>query len=146
MPGVLANEFNLYLFYFASDNIPGWNGTFVKVRDPDNDLNIACITFENYRDIKFGGPNDEAISGHPLAEYGLQAYSFQLVENSPWIEERIDMNKVHPLHSDSLFDGLKHYIYFFHDSCYEVLCKSYTFEFSGKKNMKEFVAFKLAEM
>lgn len=36
---------------------------------------------------KYGGPNDEAHAGHPLAQYGLGLYGLYLVENSPWIHE-----------------------------------------------------------
>jgi len=110
------------------------DGTYVYIRNT-NDTGIACITFEFYRQFKFGSPNDEAIKGHPLFKLGLRPYSFLKVLNSEWIKELIKMNKVHPEHKDEYFKDCKHFIYFFHDSCFEVVCDSYKFEVSVNKSI-----------
>lgn len=73
---------------------------------------------------KYCGPNDEAHGGHPLAKYGLGFYGLFEVENSPWIEEMIVANRVHPRHSDSLFSGYKHYIACFKDIKFESVCRT----------------------
>ncbi|AMK76003.1 hypothetical protein EDE11_108108 [Methylomonas methanica] len=46
------------------------------------------------------------------------------VENSPWIAEMKVANQVHPNHSDSLFDGKKHYVACFKDVKFESVCRS----------------------
>ena len=40
----------------------------------------------------------------------------------------MEMNRVHHLHKDEYFDDCKHFIYFFHDSCFEIVCGSYSYE------------------
>lgn len=86
---------------------------------------VAIVTFNQCRSMMFGPPNDEAFKGHPLAVRGLKPYSFFLVEESSWLRKLIDMNKVHPYHKDSLFDGYKHYILSFHDSVFECICTEF---------------------
>jgi hypothetical protein len=71
---------------------------------------------------KYGGPNDEAHGGHPLAKHGLGIYGLYLVENSPWIHEMMVANRVHPRHSDSMFSRDKHYIACFKDVKFESVC------------------------
>jgi hypothetical protein len=73
---------------------------------------------------RYGGPNDEAHGGHPLAKYGLGLYGLFEVENSPWIEEMMTANRVHPRHSDSLFAGRRHYIACFKDVKFESVCRT----------------------
>lgn len=85
----------------------------------------ALLHFDSPQQMKYGSPNDEARGGHPLSKYGLGFYGFFEVENSPWIKALMVGNRVHPRHSDSLFDGMKHYIVCFKDVMLEVACDSY---------------------
>lgn len=85
---------------------------------------IAMLHFDSPH-MKYGRPNDEARGGHPLCKYGLGFYGFFKVENSPWIREQMIANRVHDRHTDSLFDGYKHYIVCFKDVMLEVTCRSY---------------------
>lgn len=71
---------------------------------------------------KYGGPNDEAHDGHPLAKHGLGIYGLFVVENSPWVRERMVANRVHPQHSDAMFSRYKHYIACFKDVKFESMC------------------------
>lgn len=71
---------------------------------------------------KYCGPNDEAHGAHPLAKYGLGFYGLFEVQNSPWIEEMVIANRIHPRHSDSLFSGYKHYVACFKDIKFESVC------------------------
>ena len=73
---------------------------------------------------RYGGPNDEAHGGHPLAKYGLGIYGIYEVENSPWIAEMKVANRAHPNHSDSLFEGKRHYVVCFKDLKFESVCKN----------------------
>ena len=127
LPFVLSAGHFVYLFYYLKENDENWDGTYVNIRD-DNDKGIACIKFKGCTQYKFGSPNDEAIEGHPLYKYGLQAYAFFEVKNSEWVKTLMKMNRVHYCHRDEYFDNCKHYIYFFHDNCFEIVCDSYSYE------------------
>jgi hypothetical protein len=99
-----------------------------------NDDVILALHFDSPY-CKYCGPNDEAHGGHPLAKYGLGFYGLFEVENSPWIEEMMVANRVHPRHSDSMFSAYKHYIACFKDIKFESVCR----------NMKE-VAFASSDL
>ena len=104
-PTVWASEHELLVAYFTSD-----------------DDKVAVLRFDSSCH-KFGYPNEEVLSGHPLYQYGLKFYDFHLVENSPWIVELCRQNRVHPRHSDWLFDDLRHWIISFQDTTLEVVGK-----------------------
>src|SRR5277367_3220053 len=75
--------------------------------------------------LKYGGPNDEARGGHPLAKHGLGFYGLYEVLDSPWIEEVKSGNRVHPRHDDSLFSDYKHYVACFKDVMLEVISSEF---------------------
>jgi hypothetical protein len=84
----------------------------------------AVITFSNWANLKAGGPNDEALGGHPLYEYGLKHYSIHRVENSPWLDELERQNSVHPQHSSGRFRASKvHYIFALKEETVECLVR-----------------------
>lgn len=84
----------------------------------------AVITFPLWVDVKVGGPNDEALSGHPLYKYGLKPYSIHRVENSPWLEELERQNSLHPLHlSDQYRRAKNHYIFALKEQTVECLVR-----------------------
>jgi hypothetical protein len=85
--------------------------------------NVHALYFDS-PSCKYGGPNDEAHGSHPLAKYGLGFYGLFEVENSPWIDEMMVANRVHPRHSDSLFSGRRHYIACFKDVKFESVCRA----------------------
>jgi hypothetical protein len=73
---------------------------------------FAVITFQSWSDLKMGGPNDEALNGHPLYNYGLQPYSIHRIEDSPWLDALDRQNAAHPLHSSARFrDSKVHYLF-----------------------------------
>ena len=98
----------------------------VKVLDEKSTDYIALVCFDLCRDFKFGGVNDEALSGHPLYKKGLEPYQMHEVKNSSWIKEMNKMNSVHPYHSDKLFENNKHYIFTFHDNTFECIADNYS--------------------
>jgi hypothetical protein len=66
---------------------------------------------------KFGYPNDEALSGHPLYKRGLVGYGVFEVPNSIWIKQMTEQNRVaFPNPPDST---QRHFIFSFHDSTFE---------------------------
>jgi hypothetical protein len=75
----------------ARQHDPDWHGTYVTVVSPRDTHPGLFVVIEllGCADIRFGGPNDEAIEGHPLHGRGLAAYRAHEVINSAWIEERI---------------------------------------------------------
>lgn len=84
---------------------------------------IYALHFDS-PNCKYGGPNDETHGAHPLAKYGLGFYGIFEVINSPWVEEMMVSNRVHPMHSDSMFSGLHHYIASFKDVKFESVCRN----------------------
>ncbi len=135
LPVVLANEHCVLLAYLVSEPDLNWDGTYVNEVLPDTDGAVAFVKFTRPSVHMFGPPNDEAFSGHPLARRGLQPYSAFEVHNSSWLKMRIKMNRVHHRHSDSLFTGLRHFIFTFHDSTFECLARAFTVAmFNGSLN------------
>ncbi len=84
---------------------------------------IVAIEFILPRAHMLGAPNDEALAGHPLAARGLQAYSAHEVRDSSWIRALETLNRVHRLHSASLFAHLRHFIFTFQDETFECVAR-----------------------
>jgi len=79
----------------------------------------------------FGPPNEEALAGHPLNEKGLKPFGAYEILNSSWLNELEKMNSVHPYHVKSEFmKGKRHIVLTFHDSTFECIADSYTFNTS----------------
>lgn len=136
MPTILSNEHHVYLIFYVSNIDPNWNGKTIHMRTK-NDKGIVTVKFNGFAQFKFGNPNDEAIGGHPYAKLGLEPYAIQKVLNSNWIEELRKMNSVHHYHKDEYFSDYKHYIFFFHDTCFEIVTENYTIENNSMSNMKD---------
>jgi hypothetical protein len=84
---------------------------------------FALVEFESVLAHYFGGPNDEALGGHPLYERGLGRYGVYEVLNSSWLRTMERMNRVHPSHSPAMFEDYRHFIFTFHDTPLELLAK-----------------------
>jgi hypothetical protein len=110
MPVVLAEE-NLLLFGYYLPGAP---------RDRKSDA-CVIVSVELYRAVRFGYPNDEALSGHRYAAIGLLAYRAYEVLDSEWIRELKLANRSHPNHSDRTFEHDRHFIFTFHDSVLEFI-------------------------
>ena len=136
MPTILSNEHQIYLIFYVSNVDPNWDRKTIHIRN-ENDEGVISIKFDRFAQFKFGNPNDEAINGHPLFEHGLRPYSIQKVIESDWIRELIKMNSVHPYHSDEQFSKFEHFIFFFHDTCFEIVAEGYSIEQNPETTMKE---------
>jgi len=79
-----------------------------------------ALSFQ-FRIFKFGHPNDEVLGAHPMAKYGLRHYGIFEVSNSPWIEELKIGNRIHPSHTDDMFDDYKHFIITYKDNTLDVI-------------------------
>lgn len=84
-----------------------------------SDSGCVVIRVEECAILKFGSPNDEALSGHRYGKMGLSCYLAYEVENSDWIDELVAENRFHSRHNDDLFVDLRHFIFTFHDSTLE---------------------------
>ena len=114
MPLVLADEHRLVVAYRTANQVKG-------------DDEVVLVTFD-CMSCFFGGPNDEALSGHPLHGRGLQRYGAFVVRPSSWLSRTEEMNRVHPSHDPDAFGGWKHFILTFHDSLLECLAGSFAVE------------------
>jgi hypothetical protein len=81
----------------------------------------CVIVFESYTQLKFGHPNMDVLSGHPLHKYGLRPYQFHEVAGSPWLAEVKKVNSVHPMDSPEHWADVHHLVIAFHDETLEIL-------------------------
>lgn len=105
---MISNGSRAFVVCLASDPDPDWDGTYVRVVSPADAHPSPFVVIEMWgcAEIHFGGPDDEAIRGHPLHGKGLAGYRAHEVVNSAWIEDAIKVNSVHPHHSDAPFRQL----------------------------------------
>jgi hypothetical protein len=85
--------------------------------------NRVLVSFERASAHYFGSPNDEALNGHPLGGRGLGFYGVFEVRNSSWIRSLERMNRVHPQHDPSRYQGLRHFIFTFQDGTFECIAR-----------------------
>lgn len=111
MPQVLGDGHTVWLSYFL-----GGNG-FSTDR--------AVLRFSGVDSVSFGGPNEEALHGHPLWGKGLTFYSFHEVIGSLWVATRERENSVHEHHRRVRFARLRHFVFTFHDETFECLADGY---------------------
>ena len=127
LPIVLSDEHKVLLAYIVEDTPPDWDGSYVRVVDPSTSGEpLALVEFISYWSFMFGGPNDEAFAGHPLASRGLHPYGAFQIENSSWVRVLEKMNSVHPSHIPERFGRLKHFVFAFHDSTFECVAEGFT--------------------
>ena len=135
-PTIVSNEHNLYLVFYVGNFNSNWDGTNVHMRT-NRDDGIVTIKFDRFAQFKFGNPNDESIEGHPLYNLGLKPYTIHKVVDSIWIKELTKMNSVHPYHKDEQFEKYEHFIFFFHDTCFEIVAEDYSIERNSESNMRD---------
>jgi hypothetical protein len=130
LPHLLANGHKTYLLFYLANPDPDWDGTWVRLVDPSatEPQPLGVVEFRRVHSVKLGGPNDEAIEGHPLHGKGLRTYAAHQVLNSRWIAEAEQVNSVHPHHRGGWHDRLNHYLFCFHDETFECLAEGFTTE------------------
>jgi hypothetical protein len=126
-PHVIAAAGHALVVFYQAVPDPGWDGTSVQIVEPGSAAPAALglIEFTNVHSVEFGGPNDEAIEGHPLYGRGLTAYSAHEVVRSQWIEQEERINSVHRLHRGGWHEWLNHYVLCFHDDMMECLAEGW---------------------
>jgi len=128
LPIILSDEGKTLLAYLKSDVPDDWDGSSVRIVDHRSEGPIVMVEFKAVYALMFGPPNDEAFSGHPLYERGLQPYAAFEIVNSSWIRSLEKMNSVHPYHRPEEFEKRRHFVFAFHDSTFE--CVTDGFEVS----------------
>jgi hypothetical protein len=124
-PIVLSDEGKTLLAFHLQDTPDDWDGTRVRIIRPESEGPLAIVEFKWCHAIMFGPPNDEAFSGHPLANHGLGPYRAYEVLNSSWIRQLERMNAVHEHHKPERFWEQHHYIFAFHDSTFECVADGF---------------------
>lgn len=75
LPHLIGNGSRAFMVCMASDPDPDWEGAYVRVVSPADSHRRPLVVIEMWgcAEIRFGGPNDEAIHGHPLHGKGWPA-------------------------------------------------------------------------
>ena len=119
MPGILAIDGNLFVAYILSESFE------------ENEV-FGVVRFKGVMQHTFGYPNDEALGAHPLYESGLNFYSFNYIEGSPYIKELDERNStIFPDSKGAYCRRFKHWVVTFHDETLEVIGSSVEFVGSG---------------
>ena len=84
---------------------------------------VDVLKFDRHTIFRYGAPNDEVRGSHPLSKFGLGFYGLYQVSHSPWVQEIIAANRIHPRHSDQLFEGLSHFVACFKDVTFEIIAR-----------------------
>jgi hypothetical protein len=130
MPQVFSNGQRTYLIYHLDEPDPNWDGTYIKQLDNTSETTypLALVEFIQPHTHRFGTVNDEAGTGHPLTNRGLEYYSAHVVENSTWLNELKTIHEVHPQFSEGTWMKKQHFLLFFHDEMFEIIAQDYRIE------------------
>jgi hypothetical protein len=93
----------------------------------DEDGRCVVLAWSGCRSACMTPPNEESIRGHRLWEKGLRETRWAgVVHDSELINGLERQNRVHPLHSASLFEGFTHYILRLKECIVEVVAREVT--------------------
>lgn len=135
LPHVISDGNRTFLIYYINEHHPKWSAADKKIIDLNSGHNdmTALVEFINCYNYKFGGINDEVISGHPLYSHGLEAYEAHEMIHSKWLDEEEKINSIHSNYSHAVWEKRKHYIFTFHDEIFECIAEGYRVEiFKGR--------------
>lgn len=130
MPHLMVSDTKALLAFFLSEPDPAWDGSYVTIKSPGDEQPqpLGLVEFEHCISTKLGTPNDEVFEGHPLNGKGLEAYGAQRVVNSRWLKELEKINSVHRMYRPEFWTDRNHYIFWFHDSTFECVARSFKVE------------------
>ena len=127
LPELVATDYSALLSFCIAERTEGWVARGVEAIEwstRDQQL-LAEVEFDRCISSRLGTPNDEVHEGHPLYGKGLEAYTAQRVVNSRWLAEAEAINRVHPCYDPQFWRELSHYVFWFHDSTFECLARSW---------------------
>ena len=139
MPRIYNGDFKTYLTYVVADWDEKSITNFRTLEHDGYEEYFALVSFEG-KTFKFGIANDEVFSGLPNYEQGIEWA--QIVQNSKWIEELKQINKVHPYFDESKWENRNHYLLTFKDEILEIVATGYEIEIfrtSSKRIAQEVV-------
>jgi hypothetical protein len=138
MPHLMVSDNRALLAFLLSEPDPAWDGSYVISKSPSNEEAepLGLVEFDFCTSAKLGAPNDEVFRGHPLYGKGLEPYTAQRVVNSRWVQEIDKINSVHHLYRPERGRDRTHFIFWFHDSTFECVARSYKVE-THQISMKE---------
>ena len=130
MPHLMKNDHRALLAFLLSEPDPAWDGSYVTIKSPADEQPepLGLVEFERCISARLGAPNDEVFEGHPLNGKGLEAYAAQRVVNSKWLKEIEAINSVHRMYLPESWRDLHHFVFWFHDSTFECIARSYKVE------------------
>lgn len=129
IPMMVVGEHFLQLAYYVEEQhlTADWSAASVRPAKPnDSDELCAVVQFKRPYAHMFGPPNEEAFSGHPLANRGLRPFAVFEVDGSSWLRALVKMNSVHPYHKDEQFAEFRHFVFAFHDTTFECIAHSFS--------------------
>ena len=112
----------------------------VAYRTKGDTDDLVVLQFERVFAHYFGGPNDEALIGHPLAGRGLRPYGSFEVVGSSWIRLLEQRNRVHQHHDPRPFSKARHFILTFHDHTFECVAENVSVKAAGPGGVPSWVA------
>jgi hypothetical protein len=130
LPKLMVNEYRAFLAFLLREPDPNWDGSYVTIKSPSDEHPdpLGLVEFESCISAKLGTPNDEVHEGHPLNGRGLEPYTAQRVVNSRWLKELERINGVHRMYRAEMWQDLSHFIFWFHDSTFECVARSFKIE------------------
>jgi hypothetical protein len=129
MPQVFSNGNKTFLIYLINAPDPNWDGTYVNMIDNTSETTypLALVEFSG-QTFRFGIANEEVFNGLSLWGRGLEGYAAHIIENSSWINELKNINKVHPYYNENRWKDRKHFTLLFHDEIFEIIATDYKIE------------------
>jgi hypothetical protein len=123
LPHLLSSGHRAFVAFYLEEFDPEWDGTYTRVVDPADDKvePLALAEFKGAVAVKMGPPNDEVLHGHPLYGRGLEWYGTYVVENSRWLSELIEINRVHERFDPQAWEDKRHFLLVFHDETVEAI-------------------------
>lgn len=94
------------------------------------DVGFAVVCLKRCMQSKFGYPNDEAFSGHPLHNKGFSGYGTFEVVNSNWEQTLIEQNRVAFPNTGKW--NLRHLIFAFKENVLECLVDDFDFRIENR--------------
>ena len=125
LPHLLSSGMRSFVAFYLDEPDPDWDGTYVTVVDPRDgtEASLALAEFKGSVAVKLGPPNDEVLHGHPLDGRGLGGYGTYVVENSRWLAELIEINRVHDYFDPQSWTDKRHFLLVFHDETVEAVAR-----------------------
>lgn len=96
MPQLFLTGQKTLLIYLFNEPDQNWDGTYVTMSDNTSETTypLALVEFSGHT-FRFGIANNEVFSGLPLWDKVPEGYAAHVIENSSWICELNNINKVH---------------------------------------------------